>query len=165
MFKIKVILWWRLVPSTCTLHSLHHSIILKKWSYKLRPCKIIVERNDCGNYSKWFFGPLLHGFLYPWHTKYAEGVDSFRPFRLSIRPSVRQPFYNQVLLGSFLITYNSAATDQKLFIFGMGVPERVLFHSTSMDLWVMPQGGARGQNLGHPNKVIYCSLFIQTSSY
>ena len=45
--------------------------------------------------------------------------------------------------------YNSAATDQKLFIFGMVVPGRVLFHSTSMDSWVMPQGGARGQNLGH----------------
>ena len=29
--------------------------------------------------------------------------------------------------------YNSAATDQNLFIFGMGVPGRVLFHSTSMD--------------------------------
>ena len=46
--------------------------------------------------------------------------------------------------------YNSAATDQNLFIFGMGIPGRVLFHSTSMDSWVMPQGGARGQNLGHP---------------
>ena len=46
--------------------------------------------------------------------------------------------------------YNSAATDQKLFIFGMGVPGRVLSHSISMDPWVMPQGGARGQNLGHP---------------
>ena len=46
--------------------------------------------------------------------------------------------------------YNSAATDKKLFIFGMGVPGRVFFHSTSMDPWVMPQGGARGQNLGHP---------------
>ena len=61
--------------------------------------------------------------------------------------------------------YNSAATNQKLFIFGMGVDERVLFHSTSMDPWVMPQGGARGQNLGHSNKVVYCSLFIQTASY
>ena len=46
--------------------------------------------------------------------------------------------------------YNSAATDQKLFIFGMGVRGRVLFHSTSVDPWVMSQGGARGQNLGHP---------------
>ena len=35
--------------------------------------------------------------------------------------------------------YNSAATDQKLVIFGMGVPGRVLFHSTSMDPWFMPQ--------------------------
>ena len=69
-------------------------------------------------------------------------------------------FYNQVLLRSFLITYNSAATDQKLFIFGMGVPGRVLFHSTSMGPWVMPKGRARGQNLGHPNKVVYCSLFV-----
>ena len=69
------------------------------------------------------------------------------------------PFYKQVLLLSFLITYNSAATDQKLFIFGIGIPRKVLFHSTSMDPWV------RGQNLGHPNKVVYCSLFIQTKSY
>ena len=46
--------------------------------------------------------------------------------------------------------YNSVATDQKLFIFSMGVPGRVFFHSTSMESWVMPQGGARGQNLGHP---------------
>ena len=74
------------------------------------------------------------------------------------------PFYNQVLLRSFFITYNSAATDQKLFIFGMGVPGRVLFLSTSMDPWVLTQGGARGQNLGHPNEVVYCSLFIQTTS-
>ena len=42
-------------------------------------------------------------------------------------PSVNL-FYNQVLLRSFMITYNSAATDQKLFISGMGVPGRVLFH-------------------------------------
>ena len=65
------------------------------------------------------------------------------------------PFYNQVLLRSFLITYNSAATVQKLLIFGNGVPGRVLFHSTSMNHWVLPQGRARGQNLGHPNKVVY----------
>ena len=57
--------------------------------------------------------------------------------------------------------YNSAATDQKLFIFGMGVSGRVLFHSTSMDPWVVPQGGARTP----PNKVVYCSLFIQTTSF
>ena len=80
----------------------------------------------------------------------------------SVIPSVN-PFYNQVLLRSFFISYNSAATDQKLFIFGIGVPERVLLHSTSMNHWVMHQGGARGQNLGHPNKVVYCSLFIKTT--
>ena len=62
------------------------------------------------------------------------------------------------------ITYDSTATDQKLFIFGMGVPGRVLFHPTSMNSWVMPQGGSRGENLGQPNKVVYCSLFIQTTS-
>ena len=59
----------------------------------------------------------------------------------------------------------SKSFDLKLFIFGIGVPGRVLFHSTFMDPWVMPQGGPRGQNLGHPNKVVYCSLFIQTTSY
>ena len=99
---------------------------------------------------------------------YAEGVYSFRPFHPSVCPDVIpsiSPFHNQVLLRSFLITYNSAATDQKLFIFGMGVPGRILFHSTSMNPWVMLQGGAKGQNLGHPNKVVYCSLLIQTTSY
>ena len=37
--------------------------------------------------------------------------------------------------------YISAAIYQKLFIFGMGVPGRVLFYSTSMDSWVMPGAG------------------------
>ena len=45
--------------------------------------------------------------------------------------------------------YNSAATDLKLFIFGMGVPGKVLFQPTSMGPWDMPQDEARGQNLGH----------------
>ena len=72
--------------------------------------------------------------------------------------------YNQVLLRSFLIMYISAVTYQKLFIFGIGVPGSIFFHSTSMDPWVIPQGGARGQNLGRLNKVVYCSLFIQTTS-
>ena len=74
-----------------------------------------------------------------------------------------QPVHSRISLKFFLITFNSTATDQKLFIFGMGVPGRILFHSTSMNPCVMPQGGGRGQNLGHPNKV-YCSLFIQTTS-
>ena len=120
-------------------------------------------------------GEIINGsFFIP--PKYAERVYSFHPFPLSVhlfdRPSICpdvipsvNPFCNQVLLRSFLITYNSAATDQKLFIFGMGVPGRVLFHSTSMNPWVMPQGRARGQNLGHPNKVVYCSFFIQTTSH
>ena len=65
-------------------------------------------------------------------------------FCLSVHPSIHLSFppsvilsintcYNQVLLQSFLITYISAATDKKLFIFGLGVPGRVLFHSTSMN--------------------------------
>ena len=80
----------------------------------------------------------------------------------SVLPSVRV-WFRLLTLSITKFEDNSAATDQKLFIFGMGVPWRVLFHSTSdsMDPWVMPQGGARGQNLGHPNKVVYCSLFIQ----
>ena len=98
-------------------------------------------------------------------------LSSILPVCASVILSVN-PFFNQVLLRSFLITYISAATDQKLFIFGMGVPGRVLSHSTSMSPWVLPWvvggggggGGARGQNLGHPNKIIYCSLFIQTTS-
>ena len=89
-----------------------------------------------------------------------EGVYSFvnsvcplvcQSFCLSILPSicdsVYHTCYNQVLLLSCLIMYFSAATYQKLFIFGIGVPGRVLFHSTSMDPWVMPWDGARGQNL------------------
>ena len=90
---------------------------------------------------------------------YAEGVYSFCQFHFSVLPSFLclsvilsiNPFYNQVLLLTFLISYNSAATDQKLFIFGIGVPGRILLHSTSMDPWIMPQGRARGQNLGCPN--------------
>ena len=62
------------------------------------------------------------------------------------RDSSVNPFYNQVLLRSFLITYNSAATDQKLFIFGMLVSGRVLFHSTPMNLWVMSRGRANNNN-------------------
>ena len=72
--------------------------------------------------------------------------------------------YNQVLLVTVLITYISAATYQKLFIFNIGVPGRVLFYSTSMEPWVMPGGGARGQNLGCLNKVVHCSLFIEETS-
>ena len=63
-----------------------------------------------------------------------------------VLPSVR-PFvilsinicYNQVLLRSFLITYISAATDQKLFIFGMGVLGRVPFYTEP--LRVIPRAG------------------------
>ena len=61
---------------------------------------------------------------------------------------------------TFLVFYNSVATDQKLFIFGVGVPGRALFHSSSMNHWVMPQGGAKDKNLGHPNKVVYCSFLL-----
>ena len=100
---------------------------------------------------------------------YIVFIHSVSPFVCpSICPSIHPSgcdFYNQVLLQSFLITYNSAATDQKLSIFGMGVPGRVLFHFTCTNPWVMPQGRDRGQNLGHPNKVVFCSLFIQTISY
>ena len=112
----------------------------------------------------------LKGYYTPGIRSMSKGcivfVRSVSPFvcpsvvRPDVIPSVN-PFYNQILLRSFLITNNSAATDKKLFIFDMWVPERVLFHSTSVYPWVMPQAGARDQNLGHPNKVVYCSLFIQ----
>ena len=99
---------------------------------------------------------------------YIVFICTVHPFiYLSFPPSVI-PYintcYNQVLLQSFLIKYVSAATFQKLFIFCMGVPWRVLFHSMSMNSWVMPRGRARGQNLGPLNKVVYFSLFIQTTS-
>ena len=61
--------------------------------------------------------------------------------------------------------YISAATYQKVFIFGMGVPGRVLFHSTSLDPWVTPRGGARGQNLGCLNKVVYCCNQVLLQSF
>ena len=144
--------------------------------------KIIKSFNLYNSWANLAENELIF-FLYPWHMKYAERVYSFcrfSPFVClsvcpsvlpSILPSVRpsvirsvNPFDNQVLLQSFLIIYNSAATNQKLFIFGIVVPWRVLFHSISMNPWVMPRGGARGQNLGHTNKVVYCSLFTQTTS-
>ena len=52
---------------------------------------------------------------------FIRSVSSFvrPPICLNVVLSVN-PFYNQVLLRSFLITYNSAATDQKLFTFRMG---------------------------------------------
>ena len=81
-------------------------------------------------------------------------------FRLFIcqsfyHPSVIRPL-TPAITKVFFIMYISAATYQKLFIFGMGVLERILLHSTSMDPWVMPRGGARGENLGCLNKVVYC---------
>ena len=87
---------------------------------------------------------LFQYFFFPLPKGYIVFVCSVSPFicpsmRPVVIPSINL-FYNQVLLWSFLIIYNSAATDQKLFIFGMGVPGRVLFHSASMDPWVMPQG-------------------------
>ena len=62
------------------------------------------------------------------------------------------------------MTYISAASYVKLFIFGMGVPVRVFFWSISMDPWVLARAGAGGPNLERLNKVVYCSLFIQTTS-
>ena len=50
-------------------------------------------------------------------------------------------FMSKFYMKFLSFAYNSAATDQKLFIFGMGVPGRVLFHSTSMDPWVIPRAG------------------------
>ena len=90
---------------------------------------------------------------------------SFRP---SVLPSARPWFRPLTYITKFyfevyLITYNSAATDQKLFIFGMGVLGGFSFFSASTNPWVTPWGRAKGQNLGHPNKVVYCSLFIQTT--
>ena len=75
----------------------------------------------------------FQSLVIPRHTKYAEGVYSIRRFRPSVCPSFRPSVNTQVLFRSYLITYISAATYQKLFIFGLGVPGRVFFHSTSMD--------------------------------
>ena len=102
-------------------------------------------------------------------------VSSVRSICLSVFLSVHPSFLpSSDLLTSavtkfyfevFLIMYISAATYQKLFIFGMGVPGRVLFHSTSMDPWVMPRGGARGQNLGCLNKVVYSDNQVLPRSF
>ena len=56
----------------------------------------------------------------------------FRPLTLSITK-----FYFKV----FWLLINSVATVQNLFIFGIGIPGRVLFHSTSMNSWVCPRAG------------------------
>ena len=85
-------------------------------------------------------GNVVPRIIFIPRPKYAERVYSFRRFRpsvcLSVLPSVIPSVntcYNQVLLRSFLVMYISTATYQKLFIFGMGVPGRVHFHSTSLD--------------------------------
>ena len=113
-------------------------------------------------------------YLYPWHMKYAEGVYSFRRFSSSIHSSV-SPFFScpwfclltpaitKFYFEVFLL-HISLQPHLKLFIFSMGVPGRVPFHSTSMDPWVMPRDRAKGQKLERLSKVVYCSLFIQTTS-
>ena len=104
---------------------------------------------------------------------YIVFVGSFRPFvcpsfNLSVRPSVIPSVntcYNQVLLWSFFIMYISAATYQKLFIFIIAVPGKIFFHSTSLDSWAMTRDGARGQNQGCLNKVVYCYNQVLLWSY
>ena len=84
----------------------------------------------------------------------------------SIHPSVHPfviPSVNIAITKFYFEVFSLHISLQPLFILGMGVPGRVLFHSTSVDPWDMPWGRARGQNLGHLNKVVYCSLFIQTT--
>ena len=41
------------------------------------------------------------------------------------------------------LAYNSAATDQKLFMFGMEVPGRVFFHAPSMESGLCPRPGLK----------------------
>ena len=134
------------VNSCVTLHFL--CII---WPTVIKPS---IHFYLTGTWTLWYQFTIM--FTFGCHSFYTPGIRSmpafvcpqgYIVFVCSVRQSVN-PFF---LLQSFLITYKSAATDQKLFIFSMGLPGRVLFNSTSMDPWVMPQGGARGQNLGHPN--------------
>ena len=121
-------------------------------------------------------------YLYPRHTKYAEGVYSFHQIcpsiHLSALPSFHpsfclsvHPWFHPLTLSItkfyfevFWLLTTLQPLIKKLFIFGMGVPGRILFHCTSMNRCVMPWGMARGQNLGQSNKVVYCSLFVQTAS-
>ena len=53
---------------------------------------------------------------------------------------------------------------QKLFIFGIGVTGRVLFHSTFMNPWAMPRDGARGKILGRLNNKVVMQ-FVHTKNF
>ena len=82
---------------------------------------------------------------------YAEGyivfalmfVRSFVTFR-----HVRR-ICSKFLVKVSLSEYISITTHQKAFIFEPWVPERVSFYAMSFGPRFMPQGGAKGQNLGH----------------
>ena len=58
-------------------------------------------------------------------------------------------FTSKFLVKVSLSEYISQTTHQKAFIFEPWVPERVSFYAMSMAPGLMPQGGAKGQNLGH----------------
>ena len=119
--------------------SLYPSIMF--WSLQGRGVKVEIDISfelSLGNNYTPGMQSMRKGYIVFIHSVSPFVCPSVFP---GVIPSIN-PLYNQALLRSFLITYNSAATDKKLFIFGMGVPERVLFHSTSVDPWVMSQGGA-----------------------
>ena len=58
-------------------------------------------------------------------------------------------FSSMFLVKVSLSEYISLTTHQKAFIFGLWVPERVIFHAMFLAPGFMPLGGAKGQNLGH----------------
>ena len=58
-------------------------------------------------------------------------------------------FSSKFLVKVPLSEYISLTTHQKAFIFEPWVPERVSFYAMSFGQGLMPQGGAKGQNLGH----------------
>ena len=99
------------------------------------------------------WGPQL---IIPRPKGYIIFVHSVSPFVCpSVLPSI--PFYNQVLLRGFLITYICSYWS-KTFHNWHGVAWK---GSLPFYIYGPPshaQGGARGQNLGHPNKVV--CLFV-----
>ena len=74
-------------------------------------------------------------WLYPRHTKYSfcwfhsSDCPSISLWFHLLTPAVTKFFYGVYLCSSY----------HKLLIFGMGVPGRVLFHSTSVGFWVISE--------------------------
>ena len=83
----------------------------------------------------------------------------------SVIPSVNL-FYHQVLLRSFFDYLQLCSHWSETFHIWYGDTWEGSLPFYIYEPLGHAQGGARGQTLGHPNKVeqVYCSLFIETTS-